>query len=385
MTTMIAKEEFLKKVKSEIDFSKEEKRRITLLFAMIFTYIVLLLLLGLSAYGIFHFFTSKITNITAYIILGLMFLCVILFGIIPKIQKVFYILFKNELKEYLINHLFSKFEIQKLSSFDYDYQTNIKRSNIFADFSNSEFDDIIGNDYFTAIETTIFEKDTVNWGTKEIKTTSFKGLIILFNSNKRIKARTVVVSKQDINIKNFLNPKNKIKVFFYIIYPILIITPIMLIISRIDIYLNTPYLIDFINSIIVGILIITFLSLGLSFYPMIKKLKEKKAIFEKLHLEDISFDKRFKVYSENQIEGRYLVTTAFMDRLYNLQTAFGEDNIKCSFYDDKIMFAISTKKDLFELGDLYHTFGKDIEQFYDQIASIYDMIEYFKLNERTGL
>ena len=55
--------------------------------------------------------------------------------------------------------------------------------------------------------------------------------------------------------------------------------------------------------------------------------------------------------------------------------------------DDKLMIAIDTKEDLFEIADL-HTSLKDkmyVNKMYNQLASIYRLIEYFKLDEKTGL
>ena len=113
----------------------------------------------------------------------------------------------------------------------------------------------------------------------------------------------------------------------------------------------------------------------------------KRKHFEKVELEDVEFDKRFKVASENQIEARYLVTPAFMDRLKSLQTAFGTKNVKCSFFDDKIMFAISTNKDLFEVGTLTVPLNnsKQMTEFFNELSSILQLIDYFKLDEKTGL
>ncbi len=103
--------------------------------------------------------------------------------------------------------------------------------------------------------------------------------------------------------------------------------------------------------------------------------------------EDIEIHKYFNIYTENQIEARYLITPAFIERLQNLQTAFGTKNINCSFVNDKIIFAIPTKKDLFEVGNLFTPLTKlsYMRTFFEEIISIYKMIDHFKLNERTGL
>lgn len=56
-------------------------------------------------------------------------------------------------------------------------------------------------------------------------------------------------------------------------------------------------------------------------------------------------------------------------------------------FEDTIMLAIPTNKDLFELGSLYCPIqkSKEIAKTYDQIKSIQKMIKHFKLNERAGL
>ena len=96
---------------------------------------------------------------------------------------------------------------------------------------------------------------------------------------------------------------------------------------------------------------------------------------------------KYNDYSSNQIEGRYLVTTSFMERFKTLHTAFGSNKAKCAFFDDKVMFAISTNKNLFEIGDLFHplTDMKHINDFMKEISAIYEIIDYFKLAEKTGL
>ena len=109
--------------------------------------------------------------------------------------------------------------------------------------------------------------------------------------------------------------------------------------------------------------------------------------FEKAKLEDINFEKNYVVETTDQVEARYLLTTSFIDRLNNLKTAFNSKDIRIFAENDTIIFAIATNKDLFEIGDIYHpiTDGKQIEQFYNEITVITDMIDHFKLDERTGL
>lgn len=98
------------------------------------------------------------------------------------------------------------------------------------------------------------------------------------------------------------------------------------------------------------------------------------------------FSKLFNVESEDEVESRYLITPAFMERFLNLTTAFGTNKAKCSFYDNKITFAISTRRNLFEFDSLFKSLTniKNIK-FFKELMSVIDMIDYFKLDKNIGL
>ena len=112
-----------------------------------------------------------------------------------------------------------------------------------------------------------------------------------------------------------------------------------------------------------------------------------KAPKNKITLEDPVWEKRFDVYSDDEIEARYHVTTGFMERFLNLKTTFGCRKAKCAFFDDKVMIAISTKKNLFEIGNLFKscTNLKNKKDFFNEIVSIIDLVDYLKLGENTKL
>ena len=113
----------------------------------------------------------------------------------------------------------------------------------------------------------------------------------------------------------------------------------------------------------------------------------KKSGFEKVALEDVVFEKAFEAYSENQIEARYLLTTAFMERMLKLKEAYKGKDIQFSFYDSKVMIAINTKEDMFEPCSLLKTNLREeqVYKVYDQFMMIFSIIDMLKLNQRTGL
>ena len=104
-------------------------------------------------------------------------------------------------------------------------------------------------------------------------------------------------------------------------------------------------------------------------------------------LEDVQFERKFDVFTTDEVEARYLITTAFMDRLNNLKMAFNIDKISCAFYNQNLLIGLHTNKDLFKFASIgkslfdYSEFSK----LFKEIMSIYEMIDYFKFGEKTKI
>ena len=112
-----------------------------------------------------------------------------------------------------------------------------------------------------------------------------------------------------------------------------------------------------------------------------------KKVYEEVKLEDPEFQKKFFVDSNDQIEARFLLTPAFIERFKNISTSFYASESQCSFRDGKVLVALSVSKDLFKLGDLYTpvTDSKAYKIFLNEIISIFEMVDHLKLLEKTGL
>lgn len=116
--------------------------------------------------------------------------------------------------------------------------------------------------------------------------------------------------------------------------------------------------------------------------------------FERVNLESEHFNKKYKVFVDNsykdsrgQIEARYLLNTAFMSRLMQIQTSFKVDNICCTVYGKEMLIFLSTKRDLFEMN---HLLGRvdDKSQYdtlFNEFASVFSLIDVLKLFDKTGL
>ncbi len=116
----------------------------------------------------------------------------------------------------------------------------------------------------------------------------------------------------------------------------------------------------------------------------------KRAVpYDEVKLEDVEFSRQFYVGSTDQVEARYLLTTAFMQRFKNIQNIFGGKYITCSFLNSSLLIFVPTdsERDLFSIGSLDENVA-DPKQFgimLKEIISIFELIEELKLYQNTGL
>ena len=256
----------------------------------------------------------------------------------------------------------------------------IKYSRLFINydtrFTDDEFTGLYKDVAFTISETKMldisYEKYEYKKAVEQGKITpdfySFEGILITFRLNKTVRNRTIVATKKDFTAKNQV-------MYSTLMAPILILG-----------FFRPPRHADSMTLKIYGIIaVIAMIVTACYTYHKEKQKEEKEEPMNRVILEDPKFRKRFKVYSSDQVEARYLVTPAFMERLYNLKTAFGSKNVKCSFYADTLMISIATKKDLFEVCNFNKSTKDVIKDFYKELDSIYQMIDYFKLYENLYL
>lgn len=365
---------------------KCETKRKKALKKMIITECILLTVLIVLLFNI-NFLTLILMYFIVPAILVLPFTAAFEFK--KKLKKIF----APELSEIL--NLSDSFESINYSNAEYNiFSTGeLVESTLFGMFNSVNPDDSFCGNYkgvkFKTLETELIQRG------RKYSFQIFKGVIISFDFNKKIKAKTTVTTSRDLNVKNNFP-------IIQLIIMMLLIGAVFNIIFLISIGILNPETISgivkgFLNPEILPIIkeMALILSSGTLFFIAFlilclqirkKQLKRVNTNNKKINLEDPEFIKQFHIQSEDEIEARYLVTPAFMERFLNLTTAFGTKNAKCSFYSDKIMIAISTRKDLFECGTLYKPFteSKNIKLF-KELQSILDLIDYFKLNEKTGL
>jgi hypothetical protein len=108
---------------------------------------------------------------------------------------------------------------------------------------------------------------------------------------------------------------------------------------------------------------------------------------QNVKLEDPVFEKRFEVFSTDQVEARYLLTPSFMERLLKLAESFKASGVQASMYKNRILLMMSSDLNRFEGASIYvpATFEDDIKMIMEEMQEIFSMIDILKLNERTGL
>lgn len=108
---------------------------------------------------------------------------------------------------------------------------------------------------------------------------------------------------------------------------------------------------------------------------------------ERVKLEDLYFEKLFEVYSSDQIEARYLLTTAFMERMLKLTELYDGKSIQFSFNKNQLLLAIPTKQDMFEACSFFRSNinKKKIDRVFEQFYTVFSIVDVLKLNQKIGM
>lgn len=108
---------------------------------------------------------------------------------------------------------------------------------------------------------------------------------------------------------------------------------------------------------------------------------------ERVQLEDTIFEQRFEVYADDQIESRYLLTPAFMERLTAVADDFGNVAMQAAFYDKQLLLMIPLAKDRFEPPAINVSLMDDsgVQRLAGELRDVLSIVDALKLDERTGL
>ena len=345
---------------------EEQKRQFELLKLFIIEAVLITIFIGL----VYNFFMTIRSDYIKFLPTMLMISIPVIVLLIPFFSSNS---FAKKLKKNCMREVITAFgnmqwynkEVCPIVDSDINSDYQLRESELFSLYNRRSDDDMFEGSFkdvkFTISETNL-SYETGSGKNRTVRPV-FDGVIINFDANKTIKNKTIIATKNDTNIKN-----RSWSVLSLV--TVLICLPLGIYLKDMDVcFYGVIGLISFIIAI------------------CSEKINKNKEVLNEIKLEDPEFNKKYKAYSSDEVEGRYLITTAFMERFKNLQTAFGARGAKCSFYGESLMFAISTNKNLFEIGNLYTPLNspKQLEVFFNELISILALIDYFKLDEKTGL
>lgn len=310
-----------------------------------------------------------------------------MFFLLPKENR-----YRKKIKNNLLMSIFSIFGKFYYSEKELISLNKIRESGLFRDAIHKKDNDRIVGVYkglnISITETKLTHEVKNNLSTNSNNSsetvTDFSGLILRIKMNKNFEGHTVVRQKplsyeQFVNnLKNFqannkdIIPPETIKVIEAPTVKFLFKS--MQFINEHDISFND----------------------GLSFSLNKKSSKGKPWKLDNVILEDTEFNEIFNVFSNNQIEARYLLTPSFMERLKNISAVMLVTDVNCIFKDGEIILFLgggivssdNKNNGFFELepksGETL--FSKAIyKRVFLQLLTIFDFIHHFKLDQKIGL
>lgn len=109
-------------------------------------------------------------------------------------------------------------------------------------------------------------------------------------------------------------------------------------------------------------------------------------LHEDVNLVYSNFTRHYVCLSTNQIEARYALDPAVMERFVNLAETFQTDKISVSFMNDEMVVVLRPEINLFEIGSLREAVTVlTIERTLQQMEALIHIADIFELNVFSGL
>ena len=106
---------------------------------------------------------------------------------------------------------------------------------------------------------------------------------------------------------------------------------------------------------------------------------------EDVHLEDPLFNRKFKMCSTDQIEARYVFTTAFLSRFMKIAEKFNY-RLHAIFIENNVYILINANKNWFEIPFFKSCKDpKNYQEFLNDFSRLLSIIDTLKLNQNIGL
>ncbi len=106
---------------------------------------------------------------------------------------------------------------------------------------------------------------------------------------------------------------------------------------------------------------------------------------QRVGMESPEFEKAFEVYSDNQIEARYILTAVMLEYMTELKKSFPK--IEFSFFDEHILIKIETRKNMFECTSFFRSVINKprVEKIFKEFYLLFSVIDTLRLNQQRML
>ncbi len=114
---------------------------------------------------------------------------------------------------------------------------------------------------------------------------------------------------------------------------------------------------------------------------VIKGLKKQSSGLKSVNLVDPEFKKMYDVFTNDQVEARYLIDPIMIERLKVLVDRHSSDGISVAYYQDKVLILLPSNKNFFEPANLYtNSFDQQsILRMKKELDGVFSLIDYLEL------
>ncbi len=273
--------------------------------------------------------------------------------------------YKDDAKELLMNKILSFWgELRRTSSPDRKLKLEaIKKAGLWGRFNTQTSDDCFVGKYNGVTVAVAEEKLSLITGSGKSRHehTVFKGVLIALTLGKGFKGKTIVQREGELRHSGIFSMGG------------------ILLLVRLFIPLGffLFWMVAFPSFNRFSWLCVVFLLGWLIFmWWIIYFVFLRKEKLKDVKLEDVEFEKKWKVRSSDQIEARCVLTPAFMERMLEVKRRFHGYGLEFSFWKNTVLIAVHTRKDMFETTSLfrkalsYRKVQEVLSQFYAIFSAI---------------
>ena len=100
--------------------------------------------------------------------------------------------------------------------------------------------------------------------------------------------------------------------------------------------------------------------------------------YKRVYLENIEFSKIWKLDATSQLEGRYILTPALMERILKIKKMFRGHRVHVAFFENKLLMAIDCGGNMFKTSSLFSS-DLNYKKVRNVMAQFYNIFEIIRL------